>query len=277
MGVAQKGRGAAGWGVGAIVIDRRSRIQCCTASRPAGFAQWPVEPGRFLDQTETEFDEGFYVALAADRLAARREALVKTRTRDGAPVDVHVLPIILPAEDETGFLLMIAAEPDEGLQHSVGNILAEIRAVVLASQRGAKRIDHLAFLLCRRIDVLLALALLRHRHADGRVPLGDVIAAGAPDGADFTGPADFKLLNEQAKAVALIVSDWCDAHDLSGAPVLAARTSDVLELAWTGPAPQDEGDAESELTRRILSRVDDWLTNERNGDALVRRLFIPIQ
>ncbi|MDR7101363.1 hypothetical protein [Croceicoccus sp. BE223] len=263
--------------MGAIVIDRRSKIRCCTATRPPGFAHWPVEPGRFLDGTETEFNEGFYAALAVERLAGGEESRLRTSTGSGQSVDVHFLPIVLNDGDDNGYMLMIVGAPEEGLEHEVGNVVAEMRAVSLVSQRGAARLDDLAFSLCRRIDVLLALARLRHRRGDGRLPLGEVVTASGAGNIVLTGSADHPLLNEQAKAVALVLSDWHESDPGTGGSSLAARTSDVLELTWTGPAPDGEIAGESGLAGRILSRVDGWVTSERAGDALVRRLVIPIQ
>ncbi len=283
MVVAETGRRADRWGVGAIVIDRRSRIHCCTATRPPGFADWPVEPGRFLEGTETDFDEDYYAALAVDRLAATGESRLDLNTGSGEAVEVHFLPLTLADGGDSGFLLVMVGQPDEELAHTIGNVLAEIRAVSLASQRASERLDHLAFALCRRIDVLLELAHLRHESGDGRLPLDDVVAAGAGGAGvlPLTGPVDWPLLNEQAKAVALVVSDWVDGQhgcsDNAGHARLAARTSDVLELTWTGPAGNGEVVPESDLATRIVSRIDGWLTHERQGDMLIRRLTLPIQ
>jgi len=159
-----------------------------------------VEPGRFLDGTETEFDESYYAALAVERLAANEGSQSETNTGSGKPVEVHILPIALTKGDDTGFVLMIVGKPDERLEHTIGNVVAEMRAVALPSQRGAERLDQLAFALCRRIDVLLALAHLRHHRADGRLPLDEVVAAGAGRDIVFAGPSDIKLLVDQAKA-----------------------------------------------------------------------------
>lgn len=75
-----------------------------------------------------------------------------------------------------------------------------------------------------------------------------------------------------------MVSDWSDADNPTGDRSITARISDVLELAWTGPPrSRTPNVGETELAARIVSRVDGWLSSERDGDALVRRLFIPIQ